>query len=80
MGEGDGRGADVAVRGACWTGSEVTKATGAGVALAGGAEIVVGMADAAGATVAAAPHANAAIANNAGIKSDLRVNMLLFPF
>ena len=57
----------------------VAKATGAGVALAGGVEVIVGLADAAGATVAVAPQANAAIANNPGINNVLRVNMLLCP-
>ena len=81
MAEGDGTGADVALGGVCWTGAEVVaKATGAGVALTGGVEIIVAVADAAGGTVAVAPQANAAIANNPGINSDLRVNMFLFLF
>ena len=81
MAEGDGPGADVALGGVCWAGAEVVaKATGAGVALAGGVEVIVGLADAAGGTVAVAAQANAAIANNPGINNVLRVNMLLFPF
>jgi len=68
----------VLVAGACWDGSEVAKATGAGVEMEGVLGVVVGMADAAGVAVAAAPQARVNIAKSAGINILLRFNMPLF--
>ena len=64
--------------GASCTGAKVADPTGAGVALIGGAGVVVGTAEASGTIVAVAPQAIVNMTISADIHVVLRLGMLLF--